>query len=60
MNANTAAMYQGQLTRILHEFRCDLPEYLKITMIYKRYSGLQRNTICTAAGLSPDCTAHPG
>jgi hypothetical protein len=24
------------LARILHEFRCDLPDYLKITMIYKR------------------------
>jgi hypothetical protein len=48
------------LTRILHEFRWALLDYLRVSITYNGKSGLVRNTKCTAAGLSPDFTAHPG
>jgi hypothetical protein len=39
------------LTRILHEFRWALLDYLRVSIIYNGKSGLVRNTKCTAAGL---------
>jgi hypothetical protein len=44
-------MAQDQaLTRILHEFRWVLFNYLVISMICMHYSELARNTKCVAAG----------